>query len=441
MLLILLAFSALAEPSPANAAYGEGMAALKLKNAEVAVRELSRCVALDPQRNDCLWELGWAHWLSGDWAEVVDAWSRVEAQSPSHHPKLPEHLATARSQLSVQAEIDRLKKMAPPTVTAGGDGVLRIRAVGDVMLGTVFPAGYLPPEDGAHLLDAVAPLLQDADLAFANLEGPLCDSGVSTKCGASGNCYAFRSPTHYGQYIRDAGVDLVSTANNHARDFGQACRDETHATLDSLGIAWSGPAGTTTTLESNGVRVGMVAFHTDPGSNHLNNTEAAAELVAALATAHPVVIVSFHGGAEGNKAIHVPHGKETFYGEDRGNLREFTHAMIDAGADLVLGHGPHVPRAMEIYKGRLIAYSLGNFATYGRFNLSGHLGHGMVLEVELTGDGGFAGGKILSTKQVGRGIPEPDGEARAADLVRLLSQQDFPQTHVQVGQDGSLAAQ
>ncbi len=338
---------------------------------------------------------------------------------------------------ALEAEIKRLASL-PPAAPEKQGAKLRIRAVGDVMLGTSFPAGYLPPDDGAHLLDAVVPLLQDADLTFANLEGPLCDSGVSTKCGPSGNCYAFRSPTHYGRYLKDAGVDLVSTANNHARDFGQACRDETHATLDALGIAWSGPVGTTTTLEHNGVRVGMVAFHTDPGSNHLNHTENAARLVAALAAAYPVVIVSFHGGAEGSKAIHVPHGTETFYSEDRGNLREFTHAMVDAGADLILGHGPHVPRGMEIYKGRLIAYSLGNFATYGRFNLKGHLGSGMVLEVEITGDGSFAGGRILSTRQEGRGVPQPDEELRAANLVRLLSKEDFPQTHVQVGPDGSI---
>ena len=342
-------------------------------------------------------------------------------------------------EVALQAELSRLGSLA--TLPASNDdGLLRIRAVGDVMLGTSFPEGYLPPDDGAHLLDAVAPLLMDADLTFANLEGPLCDSGVSTKCGPSGNCYAFRSPTHYGQYLAAAVVDLVSTANNHARDFGQSCRDETHATLDALGIAWSGPVGTTTTLETPGGRVGMVAFHTDPGSNHLNHTENAAALVAALAHAHPIVIVSFHGGAEGSRAIHVPHGTETFYSEDRGNLREFTHAMIDAGADLILGHGPHVPRGMEVYKGRLIAYSLGNFATYGRFNLKGHLGSGMVLEVELEGDGSFARGRILSTRQEGRGVPVPDHESRAANLVRQLSKEDFPHTNVQVREDGAITS-
>jgi hypothetical protein len=98
---------------------------------------------------------------------------------------------------------------------------LRLRAAGDVMLGTTVPEGKLAPDDGAHLLTAVAPLLQDADLTFVNLEGPLCDSGTSSKCRKGSNCFAFRSKTAYGQYLEEAGVDLASTANNHAGDFGE----------------------------------------------------------------------------------------------------------------------------------------------------------------------------------------------------------------------------
>ncbi len=136
----------------------------------------------------------------------------------------------------------------------------------------------------------------------------------------------------------------------------------------------------------------------------------------------------------------MPHGRETFLGEDRGDLRGFARAVVDAGADLVLGHGPHVLRGMEIYKDRLIAYSLGNFATYGRFNLSGFLGVGVVLDVTLTPDGRFVTGKLLPTKQQGAGIPSRDEAGEAIDLIRTLSQDDFPQTGVQVAGDGSLAA-
>jgi len=121
-------------------------------------------------------------------------------------------------------------------------------------------------------------------------------------------------------------------------------------------------------------------------------------------------------------------------------LRAFTHTVIDAGADLVLGHGPHVLRGIEVYNDRLIAYSLGNFATYGRFGLTNNLAVGAVLEVTLAADGRFVGGKLLPTRQVGDGEVEKDPDHKAIDLVRLLSTEDFKATGVKVAQDGSLAA-
>ncbi len=319
-----------------------------------------------------------------------------------------------------------------------GADTLRIRAVGDVMLGTSVPEGYLPPDDGAHLLDEVAPWLVDADLTFANMEGPLCDSGTSTKCGAGKTCYAFRSPTRYGQYVKAAGVDLASTANNHGGDFGDACRRETEKTLDALGIAWSGPPGTIGTVEREGRRIGLVAFHTSAGCNDVNQLAPAVELVKKAKAKHDLVIVSFHGGAEGTQATRVIKGVERYLGENRGDLVKFTHAVIDAGADLVLGHGPHVVRALEVYRGRLIAYSLGNFATYGRFNLSGGLGVGMVLEAELGKDGTFVRGKILPTRQEGEGVPKKDAAAKAVTAVKKLTELDYPATGPAIGDDGTL---
>lgn len=315
---------------------------------------------------------------------------------------------------------------------------LRIRAVGDVMLGTSVPEGYLPPEDGAHLLDDVAPWLEDADLTFANMEGPLCDSGTSTKCGPGKSCYAFRSPTRYGQYVKAAGVDMASTANNHGGDFGDACRRETEKTLSGLGIAWSGPPGTIGTVERDGRRIGLVAFHTSAGCNDVNQLGPAVELVKKAKSNHDLVIVSFHGGAEGTQATRVIKGVERYLGENRGDLVKFTHAVIDAGADLVLGHGPHVLRALEVYRGRLIVYSMGNFATYGRFNLSGPLGVGMVMEAELGKDGAFVRGKILSTRQEDEGVPKKDPSAKAVSMVKKLTELDFPVTGPTISADGTV---
>ncbi|MFT3839571.1 MAG: CapA family protein [Myxococcaceae bacterium] len=324
---------------------------------------------------------------------------------------------------------------------ADGGTALRIRAVGDVMLGTVDPPGHLAPEDGAHLLDAVRDWMRDADLTFANMEGPLCDSGASSKCKgkAAGRCFAFRSPTHYATYVADAGVDLASTANNHAGDFGEECRRATEGALDGAGIVWSGPKGSIGTAHARGLSIGLVAFHTSSATNDVNDTAAAVALVKQAKASHDLVIVSFHGGAEGPKAQHVVKGIDTHFGENRGNLPVFTHAVIDAGADLVLGHGPHVLRAMELYKGHLIIYSMGNFATYGRFELSGVQHVAGVMEVELARDGRFVHGKILPTTQEGQGVPKPDEKGEGIKLVRDLSKADFPETMPVIGDDGAIS--
>ena len=322
-------------------------------------------------------------------------------------------------------------------IRAAAPRFLRVRAVGDVMPGTDFPSrAHLPPDDGPEPLAAVRDLLKDADLTFINLEAPLIDGGTTTKCGEdASNCYAFRIPTRYSHYLAEAGIDLVSTANNHARDFGEAGRQTTINILDSLGMHWSGPVGTYASLEQNDLKIAFIAYHTSDHSNYVNDEVGAAELVRELADEHDIVIVSFHGGAEGG-AVNVPRGREYFLGENRGDLRYFSHTVIDAGADLVIGHGPHVPRGIEIYNGRLIAYSLGNFATYGRFSLRYPRDLAPILEVELAEDGRFVAGRIIPVHQVGRGVPIPDPEGRAIDLMRRLSLEDFPQSEGFINADG-----
>ena len=318
-------------------------------------------------------------------------------------------------------------------------GTLRLRAVGDVMLGTADPAGYLPPDDGVHSLDEVRELLKDADLTFANLEGPLCDTGESSKCKTRKTCYAFRCPTRYVKYLVEAGIDLASTANNHSGDFGDVCRRETEKTLDAAGITWSGPKGTVGTRKLlDGRTLKLVAFHTSSSCNDVNDLVGAKAIVRQAKSEADLVIVSFHGGAEGTHATRVIKGVETYLGENRGDLPAFTHAVIDAGADLVLGHGPHVLRGLELYQGHLIAYSMGNFATYGRFDLSGPLKIGIVLEVELGPDGKFVRGKLISTAQDGKGIPRRDEQARAVKTAAELTRLDFPSSGPKISADGLL---
>jgi hypothetical protein len=309
---------------------------------------------------------------------------------------------------------------------------LTIAAGGDIMLGSTFPnETRMPPNDGADSLRAVAPIFQAADIAFANLEGPLIDGGVSEKCGDPKpgqpvRCFAFRMPTRYGKYLKEAGFDVLSLANNHAGDFGEQGRASTRRTLDALGIKHAGSD--------------KAQFASNAISLNVNDLETARRVVADLSKKTDIVVVSFHGGAEGSSATRVPQQTEIFFGEKRGNLPLFAKTVIDAGADLVLGHGPHVLRGMEIYKDRLVAYSLGNFATYGWFQLVGATAETLVLEVEIDADGKFLSGKIHPFVLQGRGILTADPTKSAVKTLRNLSQMDFPASAPKISDDGLISA-
>lgn len=331
---------------------------------------------------------------------------------------------------------------------------ITIAAVGDIMLGsTSINDTFLPPNDGRDSLKAVTPILTAADIAFGNLEGPLIDGGTSTKCpppkppppGVTvkpSRCFAFRSPTRYGKYLKDAGFDVLSVANNHASDFGDEGRVSTRKILDGLGIAHAGSNRTNlamTIVESNGKKIAFVGFAHNAINPNVNELDAAALLVKNAKKKADLVVVSFHGGAEGEAAQNVPRATEIFVGEKRGNLPLFAKTVVDAGADLVLGHGPHVLRGIEVYKDRLIVYSMGNFATYGMFNLKGPQGLTGIFEIRLGLDGKFVGGKIHSGKQPGRGLPLLDESSEAVRKIRSLSQADFPATAPKIDDDGTIS--
>ena len=327
-------------------------------------------------------------------------------------------------------------------------GPITIAAVGDVMLGSPFPNdSRMPPNDGADILKDVTPVLSAADIAFGNMEGPIIDGGISEKCkepkpGEPVRCFAFRMPTRFAKNLKAAGFDVMSIANNHASDFGEPGRASTRRTFDELGIKYAGSDRaqySTTYLNVRGQTVAFVGFAHNAVQPNVNDLETARRLVQEADKKADIVVVSFHGGAEGTGAQNVPRQTELFFGEKRGNLPLFTHTVIDAGADLVLGHGPHVLRGMEIYKDRLIAYSLGNFATYGWFSLKAETALTMVLEARLAPDGKFIGGRIHSAKQEGRGIPVLDPNGAAIKKVRSLSQTDFGQSAPTIAEDGTIS--
>jgi poly-gamma-glutamate capsule biosynthesis protein CapA/YwtB (metallophosphatase superfamily) len=329
---------------------------------------------------------------------------------------------------------------APAALPAPTHPGLTLAAVGDIMPGTDFPENVLPDDDGLTFFDAVTPLLTAPDVTFGNFEGVLLDGGTPVKqCKDKRICYLFRTPTRYARYLKIAGFDVMSLANNHARDFGEDGRSSSMAALAAEGIHTSGREGTTASFVANGRRVAMVAFAPNVGSNSLNDPQIGLPLVTQLAAAHDIVIVSFHGGAEGNGAEKMPFAREIFAGEDRGHVVEFARSMIDAGADIVLGHGPHVVRPMEIYNDRLIAYSLGNFATYYGISVEGIRGIAPILLVTLDDEGRFVSGKIEPTIQLRPRGPSPDPEKKVITLLRDLTTAAFPDGALQIGADGVLS--
>lgn len=340
----------------------------------------------------------------------------------------------------VESEENNSAKTEPTPVKSTEP--ITIAAVGDIMLGsTSINDSYLPPNDGADILKEVTPILSKADIAFGNLEGPMLEGGSTSKCAPnSSRCFAFRVPTRYGKHLKDAGFDIMSLANNHAGDFGDYGRESTRKTLDALGIKHAGSDKsqfTTAIVESGGRKIAFIGFAHNNLVPNVNDLVFARALVEQAVKKADLVVVSFHGGAEGTDSQHVPNRTETFAGEARGNLPLFARTVIDAGADLVLGHGPHVLRGMEIYKDRLICYSMGNFATYGMFTLRAETSLTAIFEIKIDAEGKFLSGKLHAGKQLGKGGPSLDKTGEAIKKIRDLSTADFPTTAPKIAENGT----
>jgi len=331
---------------------------------------------------------------------------------------------------------------SPPAILPPSTAVerrLRIKAVGDMVLGTNFPNNRLPA-DPQVLFAHVKPHLQGADILFGNYESTLTDYPHPFKNTSSGRSFAFRSPPSYAQLLRDTGFDVLSVANNHSYDFNEQGFRDTMRHINATGMTAVGDLNQIAYLETNGIKTAFIGFATYYGQNRIQDLNAGAALVQQAKKTADIVIVTFHGGAEGSDQIHTRDRTEYFYGEDRGNVVQFARAMIDQGADLVLGYGPHVPRALELYKGRLIAYSLGNFVGYQTLGSYGNLGKSLILDVELDGSGQFLQGKIIPVRIDNQGIPHIDQNFASVQLIRRLIQADFPATPLQIERLGKIVS-
>jgi poly-gamma-glutamate capsule biosynthesis protein CapA/YwtB (metallophosphatase superfamily) len=316
---------------------------------------------------------------------------------------------------------------------------ITVIGVGDIMMGSNYPNdSALPPNDGSELMKDVEAILKNADVTVGNLEGVLLDQGgVAKTCRNPKVCYVFRSPERYVQNLVNAGFDALSLANNHAGDFGEVGMQSSMRTLENVGLYYAGQTSKPYTIfEKDGIKYGFIAFAPNTGCNNINDLPAAKKMVAHLDSISDIIIVSFHGGAEGPEHQRVTRKNELFYSENRGNVYQFAHAVIDAGADVVFGHGPHVSRAVEVYKDRFIAYSLGNFCTYAGINVSGVSGLSPIVKVFTNRNGLFLTAKITSTQQTFMSPVKLDSQNQVLKRIQALTKSDFPEGVVNIDDEG-----
>ncbi len=351
---------------------------------------------------------------------------------------------------SVSANVSKLTLQQNATQTKEVTDSLKkdtitIVSVGDMMLGTNYPRrpNYLPPKgDCSFLLRNVSEYLRDADLTFGNCEGTFSDKPEYARdCYGSRWCYRFSMPTKFVNCMVDAGFDVVSIANNHIRDLGEYGKKKTMETLKNAGIHFAGICEVPTdTFTIKGVKYGFCAFAPNVGTCQITNYTKMQETVKQLKKECQIVIVSFHGGAEGATHQHVTRKYEYFLKQNRGNVYKFAHSAIDAGADVVLGHGPHVTRAVELYKNRFIAYSLGNFATYKRFGINGVFGIAPILKLWIGDKGDFIKGKIIPVHQDLLKGTLYDEQGRVIKKIQELTKQDFPENILLISDDGTITS-
>lgn len=326
----------------------------------------------------------------------------------------------------------------------------KVVGVGDIMMGSDWPQPGMDPRvtPSADPVDVLGPQILErfraSDVVFGNFEGTIHTGSANAKsCGNPALCFVFRSPPFHAAYLRRAGFTLLSNANNHSRDFGEGGRAETYRHLTGAGFAVSGAdaPGTRLAIQTlpDGTRFSLVAFGHNPGLMQVNDYQKLTEMVREAQRQSDVVVVSCHIGAEGIRNDRVTRAPETFVGENRGDPFRFARTAVDAGADIVFCHGPHVPRAIEVYRGRFIAYSLGNFWTYGRFNLRDTAGMAPIAALEVDRTGNLLSATIISARQERPGGPAFDPSNAAAQQIGRLTSRDFPDSGVTVAADGTVS--
>ena len=251
---------------------------------------------------------------------------------------------------SANKEGQKPEKQETPEVQ---ETTITISAAGDCTLGTdegfnykrSFKGKYDAVQDPAYFFQNVQPVFAQDDLTIVNMEGTLTEETTREP-----KQFAFKGDAEYAKIFTAGAVETANLANNHSFDYGKKSYEDTITALEAEGISSFGYERTAV-MAIKGVKVGLagvyeLAEHIDCKQDLLDNIASLKEQGA------QIIIVSFHWGQEKEN---VPSDVQV----------ELAHAAVDNGADLVLGHHPHVLQGIEEYKGKNIVYSLGNFCFGG----------------------------------------------------------------------------
>ena len=369
--------------------------------------------------------------------------SKPQAEAPgADRAVVRDSVAAAASK---QPELDSVTAPVLTELQPAPDVPVKVCAGGDVMLGSNLdsawtaraarrlghPVEWLP--DAGRLIAPLRSLVADADLVLLNVEGAIGEGPAPRKCRpGSTACYAFRQPPSAARALRDLAPTaevIGNLANNHALDAGYEGLRATRSHLGAAGVHVTGlDTLPSLVMTAAGDTVAFLGFSTAQAGPDPRRLDAVARHVTRAKAMTPRVVLTMHMGAEGRTAQRTRDTTEIFLGEDRGNVVAFARAAVQAGASLVLGHGPHVMRAAEWSGDALIFYSLGNLLTYGPFSLAEPLNRGAIACAVLDGEGRVTSAGLRSTWQVPPGLVRPDPTGRAAWLVDSLSRLDFPET-------------
>ncbi len=231
---------------------------------------------------------------------------------------------------------------------------LTISAAGDCTLGTdeyfyyptSLPAKYEEEQDPGYFFQKVEPIFSQDDLTIVNMEGTLTQETARKE----NEIYAFKGDEEYAQILTEGSVEAANLANNHSYDYGEKSYTDTIQALEDVGISTFG-YDRTAIVDVKGVKVGLLGtyeldVHEDCEEDMIENIQSLQEQGA------QIIIASFHWGIE---RANIPNEIQV----------DLAHSAIDHGADLVLGHHPHVLQGIETYKGKNIVYSLANFCFGG----------------------------------------------------------------------------